>query len=359
MPKGGRMQIEMERREDRVRVAVRDTGPGIPGGAAGADLRERFHDQGRRQRHRSLRCPCRRGVTRRFYPRPTAPPEEGTDVQVDLPLLPQPTESPDASRADRRRRPQLPARPGRGRRPRGVQHGDRVQPGPGPRRARQADARRAAHRPAAARRQRPRPAAGDRGTRARPEVILITGHASVETAVRRAASAAPPTTSPSPSTSRASRWCWPTCTRTRELKEEIGSLRTELRKLGRFGAADRRGSPAMQQVYDLIARVAPTEATVLITGESGTGKELVAQTDPRAEPAPQGAVPADQLRRGLAQPDRERAVRPRARQLHGRGPRAPRLLRARQRRHAVPRRDHRDADRAAGEAPARAGDGRP
>jgi transcriptional regulator with PAS, ATPase and Fis domain len=37
-------------------------------------------------------------------------------------------------------------------------------------------------------------------------------------------------------------------------------------------------SPAMQTVYDLIAKVAPTEATVLLTGESGTGKELVAET---------------------------------------------------------------------------------
>ena len=33
---------------------------------------------------------------------------------------------------------------------------------------------------------------------------------------------------------------------------------------------------AMQQVRELIARVGPTEARVLITGESGTGKELVA-----------------------------------------------------------------------------------
>src|SRR5213592_3719649 len=34
----------------------------------------------------------------------------------------------------------------------------------------------------------------------------------------------------------------------------------------------------MQAVYDMIARVAPTDATVLVQGESGTGKELVAQT---------------------------------------------------------------------------------
>jgi len=35
-------------------------------------------------------------------------------------------------------------------------------------------------------------------------------------------------------------------------------------------------SAAMQELRDLIARVAPTEVRVLITGESGTGKELVA-----------------------------------------------------------------------------------
>ena len=36
-------------------------------------------------------------------------------------------------------------------------------------------------------------------------------------------------------------------------------------------------SPAMQSVYELIAKVAPTEANVLILGENGTGKELIAQ----------------------------------------------------------------------------------
>ncbi len=55
-------------------------------------------------------------------------------------------------------------------------------------------------------------------------------------------------------------------------RAENRALRAEL---GR--RADLIGSgPAMQQVADLIARVAPTEARVLITGESGTGKELVA-----------------------------------------------------------------------------------
>jgi two-component system, NtrC family, nitrogen regulation response regulator GlnG len=36
-------------------------------------------------------------------------------------------------------------------------------------------------------------------------------------------------------------------------------------------------SPAMQEIYRVIARLTQTELTVLVTGESGTGKELVAR----------------------------------------------------------------------------------
>ena len=43
-------------------------------------------------------------------------------------------------------------------------------------------------------------------------------------------------------------------------------------------------SPALQSVRDLIAKVGPTSARVLITGENGTGKELVARALHEASP---------------------------------------------------------------------------
>ena len=105
--------------------------------------------------------------------------------------------------------------------------------------------------------------------------------------------------------------------RTPRCSREVAELRDELRELGRFGPLVGR-SKAMQEVYDLISRVAPTEATVLVTGESGTGKELVAQTIHELSARRDGAVRRGQLRRDPAEPDRERAVRPREGQLHRR-----------------------------------------
>jgi DNA-binding NtrC family response regulator len=58
------------------------------------------------------------------------------------------------------------------------------------------------------------------------------------------------------------------------------ALRTEACEAVRPALAGmiRGASAAMQRVYEMIERVAPTEASVLIVGESGSGKELVAST---------------------------------------------------------------------------------
>jgi len=116
----------------------------------------------------------------------------------------------------------------------------------------------------------------DEEVQARSEVVVITGHASVDSAVEvLRAGALDYLTKPLDRSRLAS--VLTNVARTRALKEEVTALRGELRSLGRCGRLVGR-SKAMQQVYDLIERVAPTDATVLITGESGTGKELAAET---------------------------------------------------------------------------------
>jgi DNA-binding NtrC family response regulator len=108
------------------------------------------------------------------------------------------------------------------------------------------------------------------------EIVVITGNATVETAVEALREGALDYLVKPVDRARL-RSVLANVARTRDLKREVSDLRGELRELGRFGPMVGR-SPAMQAVYDLIARVAPTQATVFITGESGTGKELVAQT---------------------------------------------------------------------------------
>jgi two-component system response regulator AtoC len=108
------------------------------------------------------------------------------------------------------------------------------------------------------------------------QVILITGHASIDTAVEALRRGASDYLTKPVDFARV-KAVLANIIRTRELREEIGNLRGELRELGRFGPLI-GASPAMQKVYDLITKVAQTDATVLLYGETGTGKELVAQT---------------------------------------------------------------------------------
>jgi DNA-binding NtrC family response regulator len=108
------------------------------------------------------------------------------------------------------------------------------------------------------------------------ELVVITGNATVETAVEALRQGALDYLVKPIDRARL-RSVLANVARTRDLKKQVSDLRGELRELGRFGPMVGR-SPAMQTVYDLVARVAPTQATVFITGESGTGKELVAQT---------------------------------------------------------------------------------
>jgi len=60
-----------------------------------------------------------------------------------------------------------------------------------------------------------------------------------------------------------------------ELRREVAQLR---RRAGEGVRASIVGkSPAIERMWDLVERVAPTRATVLISGETGTGKELAAR----------------------------------------------------------------------------------
>jgi DNA-binding NtrC family response regulator len=62
----------------------------------------------------------------------------------------------------------------------------------------------------------------------------------------------------------------------RALRRENENLRAQLRE--RYGLPGLIAqSPAMHAVLDLVERVAPTDATLLIQGESGTGKEVIAK----------------------------------------------------------------------------------
>ncbi len=105
--------------------------------------------------------------------------------------------------------------------------------------------------------------------------VLITGFASVETAVEALRSGVSDYLTKPIDLGRL-KLVFAHLRRERELNEEIGALRSELLGLGRFEGMI-GASTGMQRIFELIRKVAPTQASVLILGESGTGKELVAE----------------------------------------------------------------------------------
>src|SRR5215510_6312585 len=86
----------------------------------------------------------------------------------------------------------------------------------------------------------------------------------------------------------------------RVLEREVLYLRSELDRAQGFDELVGR-HPSMVRLYELVAQVAQTHATVLITAESGTGKELVARAIHRQSPRDQflagPALGGDEYRR--------------------------------------------------------------
>jgi two-component system nitrogen regulation response regulator NtrX len=102
-------------------------------------------------------------------------------------------------------------------------------------------------------------------------VVMISGHASVETAVRAVRLGAEDFLEKPLSLERVLLTAQKAIER-RSLLAEIATFR------GRSEPEELIGeSPPMRRLKEEIARVAPTDARALITGENGTGKELVAR----------------------------------------------------------------------------------
>jgi DNA-binding NtrC family response regulator len=111
----------------------------------------------------------------------------------------------------------------------------------------------------------------------RPELsfVLVTAYGSIEHAVRAIRAGADDYLS-KPFERQALLLAVDKALRTRALREENRKLSDALGERERL--VDLIGTaPAMQKLYRQIARLAPTDATVLLHGESGTGKELVAR----------------------------------------------------------------------------------
>jgi DNA-binding NtrC family response regulator len=106
-------------------------------------------------------------------------------------------------------------------------------------------------------------------------VIIMTGYSSIENAVLSMRHGAVDYLT-KPLRQEALRIAVANAIEVARLRRENEQFRRELESLQGPSAIVGK-SPALQQVLDTIASVAPTRATVLLEGESGTGKELFAR----------------------------------------------------------------------------------
>jgi DNA-binding NtrC family response regulator len=113
-------------------------------------------------------------------------------------------------------------------------------------------------------------------------VVIMTGYASVETAVQALKRGAYDYITKPVDPDELSHLVSNALEHKRACRE-VARLRTDLEEV-HPGTELIGRSPAMKKVFELIEMVAPTDATVLITGESGTGKEVVARAIHAAGP---------------------------------------------------------------------------
>ena len=106
--------------------------------------------------------------------------------------------------------------------------------------------------------------------------IMLTGHGSIEDAVRATRDGAYDFLTKPVDLDRL-RLLLERLAERNAMRSEVTRLRQKLATLGETGALVSR-SLAMRKLADVMERVAPSAASVLITGESGSGKDFVAQT---------------------------------------------------------------------------------